>query len=205
MLIYSLTDPISEPGPSPFPPHLDFKSRPTATLAQFLTLVFKFSLQNVAPSISPLTICSLYSTTVPINLLSPHCILLKLLYSMSTMWHSACDDLCPPLPCPPPVPPCCFFQVPRVLDPPCTYSPTLDITLPAGVSSAFLRDRPVPGHARSGLSHDDPRLLDPPCTYSPALNITLPAGAPSAFLRDHPEPGHARSGLSHDVLPPLRP
>ena len=93
----------------------------------------------------------------------------------------------------------------RVLDPPCTSLPTLNITLPAGVSSAFLRDHPVPGHARSVLSHDDPRLLDPPCTYSPTLNITLPAGASAAFLRDHPEPGHARSGLSHDVLPPLRP
>ena len=131
--------------------------------------------------------------------------LFKLLLLNINMWHSACDDLCPPLPRPLPVPPCCCFQVPRVLDPPCTYSPTLNITLPAGVSPAFLRDRPVPGHARSGLSHDDPRLLDPPCTYSPTLNITLPAGASSAFLRDHPEPGHARSGLSHDVLPPLRP
>ena len=37
-------------------------------------------------------------------------------------------------------------KVLRVLDPPCTYSPTLNITLPAGVSSAFLRDHPVPGH-----------------------------------------------------------
>ena len=45
MLIYSLTDPISEPDFSSFPPHLGFKSRPTATLAQFLTLVVKFSLQ----------------------------------------------------------------------------------------------------------------------------------------------------------------
>ena len=76
-------------------------------------------------------------------------------YSISTMWHSVClDDLCPPLSRPPPVPPCCCFQDPRFLDPPCTYSPTLNITLPAGASSAFLRDHPDPGHARSGLSHD---------------------------------------------------
>ena len=108
-------------------------------------------------------------------------------------------------PPPPPVPTCWCSQVPCVLDPPCTYLPTLNITLPAGVSSAFLRDHLMPGHPRRGLSHDDPRVLDPPCTYSPTLNVTLPAGASSAFLRDHPEPGHARSGLSHDVLPPLRP
>ena len=105
------------------------------------------------------------------------------------MWHSTClDDLCPPLLRPPHVPPCCCFQVPRVLDPPYTYSPTLNITLPAGVSSAFLRDHLVPGHARSGLSHDDLRLLDPPCANSPTLNITLPARASAAFLRDHPDP-----------------
>ena len=77
MLLSSLPDPISDPGSSPFPPHLDFKSRPTATLAQFLTLVFKFSLQlfsTFGTLISPLTLRSLSSTTVPINLLSPHCI-----------------------------------------------------------------------------------------------------------------------------------
>ena len=126
----------------------------------------------MAPLISPLTLRSLSSTTVPINLLSPHCILSKLLYSMSTMWHSACDDLCPPLPRPPPVPPCCCFQVPRVLDPPCTYSPTLNITLPAGVSSAFLRDPLMPGHAGSGLSHD---VLPPlrPETWMPVRGLVF--------------------------------
>ena len=55
-----------------------------------------------------------------------------------------------PLPLPPPVPPCCCSQDLRLLDPPCTYSPTLNITLPAGASAAFLRDHPEPGHARSG-------------------------------------------------------
>ena len=125
---------------------------------------------------------------------------------MSTMWHSACDDLCPPLPRPPPVPPCCCFQVQRVLcmlDPPCTYSKTLNITLPTGVSSAFLRDHPVSGHARSGLSHDDPRLLDPPCTYSPTLNIILPAGASAAFLRDNPDPATPTLGCPMMLCLPL--
>ena len=57
-------------------------------------------------------------------------------------------------PPPPPVPTCWCSQVPCVLDPPCTYLPTLNITLPAGVSSAFFRDPLMPGHAGSGLSHD---------------------------------------------------
>ena len=49
------------------------------------------------------------------------------------MWHSKCDDLCSPVfPALPMFPQCCCFQVLRVLDPPCTYSPTLNITLPAG-------------------------------------------------------------------------
>ena len=61
----------------------------------------------------------------------------------------------------------------RLLDPPCTYSPTLNVTLPAGASSAFLRDHPEPGHARSGLSHD---VLPPlrPYTWMPAARAELP-------------------------------
>ena len=73
----------------------------------------------------------------------------------------------------PPVPPCCSFQDPRLLDPPCTYSPILNVTLPAGASSAFLRDHPEPGHSRSGLSHD---VLPPlrPYTWMPAARAEPP-------------------------------
>ena len=62
---------------------------------------------------------------------------------------------------------------PRLLAPPCTYSPTLSVTLPAGASSAFPRDHLEPGHARSGLSHD---VLPPlrPYTWMPAARAEPP-------------------------------
>ena len=125
------------------------------------------------------TPCSLPPSTILLNLLAAHYISTHLtwptapshtnplhyttfppshdfrhLNNVYIMLIGSLDGLCPPLPPPPPVPPCCCFQDPRLLDPPCTYSPTLNITLPAGASSAFLRDHPEPGHARSGLSHD---------------------------------------------------
>ena len=118
------------------------------------TIVLCIPLEMLVPSFSIFPLSNLPTATKlhPIKL----SLYFKIhFYSISTMWHSVClDDLCPPLSRPPPVPPCCCFQDPRFLDPPCTYSPTLNITLPAGASSAFLRDHPDPGHARSGLSHD---------------------------------------------------
>ena len=46
-----------------------------------------------------------------------------------------------PLPRPPPFPPCCCFQDPRLLDPPCTYSPALNIALGDTPSSSTDTDR----------------------------------------------------------------
>ena len=77
MLKYSLTNPISDPDFSSFPPTSPFQiDQPP--LAQFLILVFKFSLHILNMwhlLISPLTQCSPSSTTVPMHLLSPHCTL----------------------------------------------------------------------------------------------------------------------------------
>ena len=110
-------------------------------LETLLHSLYQFSFQQRRPNSHPIRL-SLFS--------------FKLLLLNINMWQSACDDLCPSFSFPalPLLPRCYCFQVLRVLDPPCTYSPTLNITSARWSFTCLLRDPLGPGHAGSGLSRD---------------------------------------------------
>ena len=77
-------------------------------------------------------------------------------YLISTCGNLHAMTSAPPFffPALPLLPRCYCFQVLRVLDPPCTYSPTLNITSARWSFTCLLRDPLGPGHAGSGLSRD---------------------------------------------------
>ena len=82
--------------------------------------------------------------------------LLNYFYLISTCGNLHAMTSAPPFSFPalPLLPRCYCFQVLRVLDPPCTYSPTLNITSARWSFTCLLRDPLGPGHAGSGLSRD---------------------------------------------------
>jgi len=121
------------------------------------TVILCPRLETLLPSFTSFLLSNLTTATN----LSPNqtlSFLFKLLLLNINMWQSACDDLCPSFsfsfPALPLFPRCCCFQVLRVLDPPCTYSPTLNITSARWSFTCLLRDSLGPGHAGNELSRD---------------------------------------------------
>ena len=82
--------------------------------------------------------------------------LLNYFYLISTCGNLHAMTSAPPFLSPPSP---CFLDVAasrslRVLDPPCTYSPTLNITSARWSFTCLLRDPMGPGHTGNGLSRD---------------------------------------------------
>ena len=119
------------------------------------TVILCPRLETLLPSFTSFLLSNLTTATN----LSPNqtlSFLFKLLLLNINMWQSACDDLCPSssFPALPLRPRCYCFQVLRVLDPPCTYSPTLNITSARWSFTCLLRDPLRPGHTGNGFSRD---------------------------------------------------